>query len=167
MFKRKEKSNIYRLEKLTSLLEDKITLLTDIIKEKDIELSDLRRERIAEEVEVNRALNQINITIEETNNQNEELKSYIKALENLITMDIVELRKQPSNFPAPTFNVVSNEWETITAYCSLGGCEFRHFSNNSEKEALQQGIIATLKGQQVDIGTACRKCYSEYMQEYV
>ena len=108
----------------------------------------------------NEKIDTLNATIEETT-------AYLQSIEELLLMDIETLRQQPNNFSAPTFNDETGAWETTTAFCSLGGCEYRYFSKSTEREALQQSVLATLKGQKVDISGACSKCYSEYMSECV
>lgn len=142
-------------------------------KERDrlIELNKTQNEQIDRLNATNEKLIELNVLqceeIDILNTTTEEIKAYVKTIEGLIMMDVEKLRQQPNIFPAPTFNDETGAWETTTAFCSLGGCEYSYFLNHTEREALQQSVLATLKGQKVDMGGACSECYSEYMSDCV
>lgn len=160
-------SDYDRMKEINMQLEEKIILLNNIIKDKDIDLKELKSDLIVKDEETNRTLIKANNTIEQTNKQCDKLTSYVKELEKIMFMDIEELRKYPCNYPAPQLNKESTKWETTTAYCSIGGCEYRYFSNNNEREALLQGIIASLKGERVETRYACSSCYNDYMRDCI
>lgn len=96
-----------------------------------------------------------------------DLKKNLVEFSWLISMSDEELKDQYNEFPAPELNRKTNMWETTTAFCSLGGCEYRHRANKTEREALIQSIVATKLGEKTDTNGTCPECYREYMRDSI
>lgn len=57
-------------------------------------------------------------------------------------------------------------WVT-TAFCQLGGCEYRGREFDAYREALAFAIVREAMGEKVETGGACPECYAEYMADCV
>ena len=57
-------------------------------------------------------------------------------------------------------------WVT-TAFCQLGGCEYRGREFDTYRKALAFAIVREAKGEEVQTSGACPECYAEYMADCV
>lgn len=57
-------------------------------------------------------------------------------------------------------------WVT-TAFCQLGGCEYRGREFDTYREALAFAIVRETMGEEVQTSGACPECYAEYMADCV
>ena len=57
-------------------------------------------------------------------------------------------------------------WVT-TAFCQLGGCEYRGREFDAYRDALAFAIVREATGKEVETSGACPECYAEYMRDCV
>lgn len=86
----------------------------------------------------------------------------LKTFEN---MTKEELLKRMGDFETPY--EIDGKYRVTTAYCSLGGCEYRWFECDSEIEALIECAKRTARGEKPDVSCACQECYTEYMKDCI
>lgn len=57
-------------------------------------------------------------------------------------------------------------WVT-TAFCQLGGCEYRGCEFDTYRKALAFAVVREAMGEEVQTSGACPECYAEYMADCV
>lgn len=88
--------------------------------------------------------------------------SIVKVLQKAETMTEHEFRQQLewSVCEEPGEN---SEYMVTTAFCSLGGCEYRGFMFKKEQTADICAMILQESGYKLDTGGACQSCADEYL----
>lgn len=76
------------------------------------------------------------------------------------------LKEMAGAFPVypPSESTGGKAWVT-TAFCSLGGCEYRGLAFDTYHEALVRAAVLEAAGEKVEAGCACPDCYAEYMRD--
>jgi len=57
------------------------------------------------------------------------------------------------------------DWETVTGFCCLGGCDMDVYSFQSERDALLFSMLLKTVGYQPPHNIACANCYSEFLND--
>lgn len=58
-----------------------------------------------------------------------------------------------------------DNWETVTGFCCLGGCDMDVYPFQSERDALLFSVLLKEIGYQPPHNMACSSCYNEYMKD--
>lgn len=96
-----------------------------------------------------------------------ELQRRPQELRNVIAEILLMTEEQlraVSRFPVRK-SKTSDNWETVTGFCCLGGCDMDVYSFQSERDALLFSVLLKEIGYQPSHNIACEKCYQEYMSE--
>lgn len=59
----------------------------------------------------------------------------------------------------------AGDWEVVTQYCALGGCDMELIQLPTERDALILAAALDALGYQMSHNTACHACYADYMQD--
>lgn len=59
------------------------------------------------------------------------------------------------------------QWEVVTGYCCLGGCDMGVYAFAAERDALLFATLLDMIGFKPSPNTACSTCYAEYIQNCV
>lgn len=78
------------------------------------------------------------------------------------------LEEMVGDFPVyPSWDSADGKAWVTTAFCSLGGCEYRGLAFDTYHEALVRAAVLEAAGEEVATGCACPDCYAEYMSDCV
>ena len=69
-----------------------------------------------------------------------------------------------TRFPVQKSKTGDN-WETVTGFCCLGGCDMDAYPFQLERDALLFSVLLKEIGYQSPHNITCEKCYQEYMSE--
>ena len=59
------------------------------------------------------------------------------------------------------------QWETVTQWCCLGGCDLDIYSFATERDALLFSALLEALGYEPQRNTACSQCYAEYSRDMI
>lgn len=105
----------------------------------------------------------------EASRRNAQVERLARALETALDALPEEILKgMVGSFP------VYEHWEeaggkawVTTAFCQLGGCEYRGREFDTYREALAFAVVREAMGEGVQTSGACPECYAEYMRDCV
>lgn len=116
----------------------------------------------------NRLVSYIRI-VEDAARKSAQIERLAEFLETALeTLSEDALKGMVKSFP------VYDHWEeaggkawVTTAFCQLGGCEYRGREFDTYREALAFAIVREALGKEVQTSGACPECYAEYMADCV
>lgn len=108
-------------------------------------------------------------TVEDTARKSAQIERLVEILETTLeALSEGALKGMVRSFPVYEHwdEAGGKAWVT-TAFCQLGGCEYRGREFDTYREALAFAIVREAMSEEVQTSGACPECYAEYMADCV